>query len=114
MPSSPESPSTVLPGMAGIALYMLVLSGVLAFGVLGHHYPPLILLLSAFTAASSIGLLRLRRWGWALALAACFLLMLYQLYSLIHMHQPAAGFFAFLNLLFFLYLVRPEVLERLK
>ena len=104
----------LLPGMAGIALYMLVLSCVLAFGVAGRHYPPLILIVSVLTAAASFGLVRLKRWGWALTLGACFLLMAYQFYVMARLHQTPAGIFGALNLVFFLYLVRPEVIQRLK
>jgi glycerol-3-phosphate acyltransferase PlsY len=100
--------------MAGIALYMLALSAVIAFGVLGHHYPALLLIVSGLTACASFGLLRQQRWGWALSLAATFLLMLYQFYILVRLHQPSAGFMGALNLVLFLYLVRPEVMERLK
>src|SRR5277367_3277243 len=116
-PNNPEQPgkkSLPLPGMAGIALYMLVLSAVIAFGVVGHHYPPLLLIVSGLTACASFGLLRLRRWGWALSLAATFLLMLYQFYILFRSHQAPAAVMGALNLLLFLYLVRPEVIERLK
>ena len=103
-----------LPGMAGIALYMLVLSAVIAFGVIGHHYPPLLLIVSGLTAYASFGLLRQRRWGWALSLAATFLLMIYQFYLLFRLHETPRGIMGALNLVLFLYLVRPEVIERLK
>ena len=100
--------------MAGIALYMLVLSAVVAFGVIGHHYPALLLIISGLTACASFGLLRQQRWGWALSLGASFLLMIYQFYILARFHQGSAGFMGALNLLLFLYLIRPEVMERLK
>ena len=103
-----------LPGMAGIALYMLAISGVIAFGVIGHHIPPVFLIVSLLMACASFGLLRLQRWGWALSLAATFLLMVYQFYLLLRLHQAPAGVMGALNLLLFLYLVRPEVMERLK
>ena len=103
-----------LPGMAGIALYMLAISAVIAFGVLGHHYPALLLIISGLTACASFGLLRQLRWGWALSLAAAFLLMIYQFYIFARFHQGPAGFMGALNLILFLYLVRPEVMERLK
>jgi uncharacterized membrane protein (DUF2068 family) len=103
-----------LPGMAGIALYMLAISAVIAFGVVGRHIPPIFLAVSLLTACASFGLLRLQRWGWALSLAATFLLMIYQFYVLFRMRQGAAGIMGALNLVLFLYLVRPEVIERLK
>jgi len=103
-----------LPGMAGIALYMLAISAVIAFGVIGHHIPPIFLVVSLLTACASFGLLRQQRWGWALSLAATFLLMIYQFYLLLRLHQGPAGFMGALNLILFLYLVRPEVIERLR
>jgi len=116
-PNNPEQPgkkSLPLPGMAGIALYMLVLSAVIAFGVIGHHYPPLLLIISGLTACASFGLLRQQRWGWALSLAATFLLMSYQFYILVRFHQGEAGIIGALNLVLFLYLIRPEVIERVR
>jgi hypothetical protein len=112
--SRPVQKQLPLPGMAGIALYMLAISGVIAFGVVGHHIPPVFLVVSLLTAGGSFGLLRLQRWGWALSLAATFLLMVYQFYILLRLHQASGGVMGALNLILFLYLVRPEVMERLK
>ncbi len=103
-----------LPGMAGIALYMFAISAVIAFGVIRHHIPPIFLVVSLLTACASFGLLRLQRWGWALSLAATFLLMIYQFYLLFRLHEAPRGIMGALNLVLFLYLVRPEVIERLK
>ncbi len=113
-PAQPGKTRLPLPGMAGIALYMFAISAVVAFGVVGHHIPAIFLLVSLLTACASFGLLRLQRWGWALSLAATFLLMIYQFYILFRLHQGAAGIMGALNLVLFLYLVRPEVMERLK
>ena len=113
-PPPPGARPLPLPGMAGVALYMLVISAVVAFGVIGHHIPAIFLIVSLLTACASFGLLRQQRWGWALALAATFLLTIYQFYILLRLHQGAAGVMGALNLVLFLYLVRPEVIERLK
>ncbi len=113
-PAHPGKSRLPLPGMAGIALYMLAISAVIALGVVGHHIPPIFLVVSLLTACASFGLLRLQRWGWALSLAATFLLMVYQFYILVRSHQGAAGVMGALNLVLFLDLVRPEVMERLK
>jgi uncharacterized membrane protein (DUF2068 family) len=112
--SQSGKPGLPLPGMAGVALYMLAISMVVALGVTGHHIPPIFLIVSVLTACASFGLLRQKRWGWALSLAATFLLMLYQFYLLFRTHQAAAGVMGALNLVLFLYLIRPEVIERLK
>ncbi len=113
-PRHPGKKPLPLPGMAGIALYMLAISAVIALGVIGHHIPAIFLVVSLLTACASFGLLRQERWGWALSLAATFLLMIYQFYVLFRLHQGAAGVMGALNLVLFLYLVRPEVIERLK
>ncbi len=104
-----------LPGLAGISLYLLVLAGVIILGVVGgHHYPPLFLIFAASFITASGGLLMLFRWAWALALAAVFLLVVYNLWIFSSLHQGAALVQGLLNLVFFLYLVRPEVREKLR
>jgi hypothetical protein len=103
-----------LPGMAGIALYMLAISAVIAFGVVRHQIPPVFLVISLLTGCATFGLLRQKRWGWALSLAATFLLMLYQFYLLFRLHEMPRGIMGVLNLVLFLYLIRPEVMERLR
>ena len=103
------------PGLVAIALYLLMLSGVIVFGVVaGRHYPPLYLVLSASLIAASGGLLWLFRWAWAMALSAVFLLAVYNLWVFSSQHQGGALVQGLLNLVFFLYLVRPEVREKLR
>ena len=104
-----------LPGLAAISLYLLVLAGVIVIGVVdGRHYPLLFLVFAAGFIAASAGLLMLLRWAWALALAGVFLLVVYNLWFFASQHQGAALVQGLLNLVFFLYLVRPEVRERLR
>ena len=103
-----------LPGLAAIALYLLVLAGVIALGVVGGHYPPLFLVFSIAFIAASAGLLLLLRWAWAMALGAVFLLAGYNLWIFASQRQGPALVQGLLNLVFFLYLVRPEVRERLR
>jgi uncharacterized membrane protein (DUF2068 family) len=100
--------------MAVISIWMLAQSGIGTFGVLHHLYPPAVLILGVLFAAASIGLLRQRRWGWALALAAAFLSMCWGSYAVFRLHQQNWIVMAVVNLVFFLYLVRPEVVQRLK
>jgi hypothetical protein len=104
----------LLPGMAIIALYLLAVSAVAGFGVLGHHYPPLYILISAFFAIGSLGLLRMWRVGWALALGGTVLLMAFWLWNLNQTHMLQAGIMAFLNGMIFFYLVRPDVRKLLR
>ena len=104
-----------LPGLAAISLYLLVLAVVIVVGVVnGRHYPPLFLILSVGFITASGGLLLLFRWAWALALSAVFLLAAYNLWFFSTQHQLPALVQGLLNLVFFLYLVRPEVRERLR
>jgi hypothetical protein len=104
-----------LPGLAAIAFYLLVLAGVIVLGVVqGQHYPPIFLIFSMLFIAASGGLLLLLRWAWALALAAVFLLMVYNIWIFSAQREIAALVQGLLNLVFFLYLVRIEVREKLK
>jgi len=103
-----------LPGMAAVSLWMLMLCGIGLFGVITHHLPFVVTVLCAFFAAAASGLLQQRRWGWALALASAFLSMCYGTYMLVHYHQLPLIVMIAVNLIFFLYLVRPEVIERLR
>jgi hypothetical protein len=104
-----------LPGLAAIGLYLLALAGVIILGVVGgRHYPPLFLLLAAAFIAASAGLLMLFRWAWALALAAVFLLAIYNLWIFTSQHQMPALVQGLLNLVFFLYMVRTEVRSKLR
>jgi hypothetical protein len=111
--SSSERPK-LLPGMAVIALWMLLLSVVGLVGVTTNSLPKMALLVCVGFGAAGTGLLRLQRWGWALTLAAAFLSVCYGTYVLFRFHQgPMIGMVA-LNLIFFLYLVRSQVIDRLK
>jgi hypothetical protein len=88
---------------------------VIVLGVVaGRHYPPLFLVFAACFISASAGLLLLLRWAWALALGAVFLLAVYNLWIFASLHQGATLVQGLLNLVFFLYLVRPEVRERLR
>jgi glycerol-3-phosphate acyltransferase PlsY len=104
-----------LPGLAAISLYLLVLAAVIILGVVGgHHYPPLFLIFAATFIAASAGLLKLFRWAWSLALAAVLLLVVYNLWIFSTEHQAPGLVQGLLNLIFFLYLVRPEVRSHLR
>ncbi len=108
-----------LPGMAAIALWMLGLALLGVIGVLTGHYPARalkisILILSTFFALAGLGLIRKRRWGWALTLGGVVLSMTFAGYNFFHLHQTQWIVMALANFVFFLYLVRPQVTERLK
>jgi len=104
----------VLPGLIAIALYLLLLSVVIVVGATGGHYPKLFLILPVFLLASCGGLLMLFRWAWAMALAAVLLLSGYNLWLFATMHLAPSLIQGVLNLVFFLYLIRTEVREKLR
>lgn len=104
----------ILPGIAAIALWMMLLSLIGLVGVTTRRLPPVVLALCVAFAAAGQGLFRMRRWGWALSLAAVFLSGLYGMWVLVKFHQLPIIVMITVNLVFFLYLVRPEVRERLK
>jgi uncharacterized membrane protein (DUF2068 family) len=110
----PGKPAGLLPGIAVICIWNLFLCGIGLIGVISHNLSPLVMILCVIYAIAANGLLKLRRWGWALTLAAAFLSMCYGTYILVHFHQLPIIVMVVVNLIFFLYLVRPEVLERLK
>jgi hypothetical protein len=104
-----------LPGLAAVSLYLLLLAGVIVMGVVdGRHYPLLFLVFAACFLAAGAGLLLLLRWAWAMALGAVFLLAAYNLWIFASQHLGAGLVQGLLNLVFFLYMVRPEVRERLR
>jgi hypothetical protein len=114
-PTPPRPQLLPLPGLAAISLYLLVLAGIIVFGVVsGRHYPLIFLVFAAAFIASSAGLILLFRWAWSLALAAVLLLVVYDLWIFSTQHAGPALVQGLLNLIFFLYLVRPEVRSKLR
>ena len=114
-PQQPQiSPLMRLPGLAAIALYMLLLAGTVILGVAGKHFPPLYLLFPVLFLAAGMGLLMLLRWAWALSLGAVALLVAMFLYLFTRQHALAWLVQGLLNLVFFLYLVRSEVRDSLR
>jgi hypothetical protein len=103
-----------LPALLAICLYLVMLAGVIVLGVVGRHYPPLFLILSAAFLTAAAGLIMLFRWAWAAALAAVFLLACYNAWIFASLHNAPSLVQGGLNLVFFLYLVRAEVRDRLR
>ena len=54
------------------------------------------------------------RWAWAMTLAAVLLLAGYNMWIAVGLQQIPSVVQSLLNLVFFLYLIRPEVLEKLR
>ena len=109
----------MLPGIAGICMFLLVMTmlnafaavrggfgtGTAKYGVLG---------LCTLLLAGLFGMLQLKRWGWSLVIVGCLLMSLGDVMFFVHAH---VGFFlvrAGLEMVFFLYLSRTEVRERLR
>jgi len=117
IPKPPAQKGKMLPGVAGIAMFLLLLTLLNVFAALANkfatHYKTGILALCTILVAGIFGLLRMRRWGYAIVLAGCLLLSASYFYYFSRVHQlPSLVQGAFM-LLFFLYLVRPEVRDRM-
>ena len=113
-----DTPKVLLPGMALIAMYLLLLAMLNAFAALrgtfgsgGARY--VILIVCTLLVAGVFGLLRLRRWGWALVTAGCLLMAAGYFYGFHRTHIPPYVINGLFALVFFLYLSRTEVRDRL-
>jgi hypothetical protein len=111
---SEEAKGRLLPGMAAIAIWMFLLSLIGLIGVTTHKLPLMYLVLCVAFAAAGQGLIARRRWGWAMTMAAAILLATWAIWVVVKMHQPTELGLAAVNLVFFLYLARPEVRARLR
>ncbi len=103
-----------LPGLIAISLYMLLLAGVTVVAVMEKRAGFIDLVFSVFFIAGALGLLLLLRWAWALTLAAVAILSGWCLWNFSTQHSLPPLVQGLLNLLFFLYLVRTDVREKLK
>lgn len=112
--TKPGGPGGLLPGMAVISLWMLAQCGLGLVGVIFHKLPVGAMVLCLMFAVAANGLLKLKRWGWALTLGAAFFSMCYAAFVLFRFHQLPIVVMLLVNLVFFLYLIRPEVIERVK
>ena len=120
LPGTPAGEAKgMLPGMALIGMYLLVLAMINAFaaargayGAGGTKYT--ILAICTLLVVGVFGMLRLLRWGWAVVSAGCVLMAAGYFYGFHRTHIApyiVQGLFA---LVFFLYLSRTEVRERLR
>jgi drug/metabolite transporter (DMT)-like permease len=108
----------MLPGIAGICMFMMFMTMVNVYagltGVYGRGVAKYgVLTLCTLLAAGIFGLLRLRKWGWALVSAGC---LLFATGYFFYFSKTHVGFFlvqGLFGLIFFLYLVRQETRERL-
>jgi len=111
----PNARKQLLPGIAGICLYMLVVAVTGVFGALRGVFPAAVALpVCTLIVVGVFGLLRLRRWGWALVTAGSLLLSFMYGWTARHLAVPRMWVMAALDLCLFLYLIRAEVRERLR
>jgi len=103
-----------VPGLVTISLYVMVLAAINILGVASGQARPANLVFSALFIAASLGLLMLLRWAWALTLTAMLLLVALFLWKFAATHDFPFAVQGLLNLVFFLYLVRTEVREKLR
>ncbi|HEX2917539.1 MAG TPA: hypothetical protein VHN81_03415 [Edaphobacter sp.] len=109
----------MLPGIAGIAMFMIFMTILNAFAALRGTFGSTtakysVLGVCTLLAVGVFGLLRLKKWGWAIVTAGCLLLSSGDFFFF---EKTKVGFFlirALLVLVFFLYLVRSSVRERLR
>ena len=109
----------MLPGVAAICMFMLLLTMINAFAALRGQYGNgggkyAILSLCTLLGAGIFGMLRQRRWGWALVLGGCLTLFLGNIFVFEKTHQGPYLIQGLFALVFFLYLVRTEVRDRLR
>lgn len=110
----------MLPGMAMIAIFMLFVSMANAINVIVHREQFRTSALYAILAVATMiligvfGFLRLRRWGWAMLLGGCFFYSLGNVTLFYQSHAPGYLLPAAFSMVFFLYLVRTEIRERVK
>lgn len=116
--SGPAKPSSRglfrVPALVVVAFYMFLLAGINVISVAkGLARPPYLILSAAFFTAA-FGLLLLFRWAWTLTLAAVALLSGLFFYRFSAQHDIASLMQGGLNLVIFLYLIRPEVRANLR
>jgi len=104
----------LLPGLVAIAVYLMLLAATNIVGVVRGQTRPLYLIFSVVFVTAALGLMRLLRWAWALALAAMVLLSAAFFWQFAKLHFGPALIQGLLNLVFFFYLVRAEVRVRLR
>jgi hypothetical protein len=102
-----------LPGLVAISLYMLLLAGVVVFYVVKGRAGPIYLIFPVLFVAGGLGLMLLLRWAWALTLAAVALMAGLFFWTFITQHISYPLVQGLLNLVFFLYLIRTDVREKL-
>ena len=117
-PRIPGPKGLLLPGVAGICMFLLILALLNTFaalkGIYGLGGGRLgVLAVASLLVVGIFGQLRMRRWGWAIVTAGSLLLAAGYLFVFGRTHSPPAMVQSLFGMVFFLYLVRTEVRERL-
>ncbi len=106
----------MLPGMAMISIFMLVVALFGVFGALNGVWNQqgkyVVLPVATLLVVGVFGLLKLKRWGWAIVTAGSLLLSLGYLFGYTATHDFRLIVMAGFGLVFFLYLIRMEVRDR--
>lgn len=109
----------LLPGIVAIGGWSIVTALVGLFGAASRAYPntaanATAAAIGALMLVGAVGLLLLRRWGWSLVLAASGLSSAYFLFVAVRLGQFPGYLMAAIQMVFFLYLIRPEVRARMR
>ena len=108
----------MLPGIAAICLFIIIMTSANVYAALTGTFGAGIakygiLTLCTLLAIGILGLLRLRKWGWALVTAGCLLFATGDFYYFSRTHTAFFLVRGLFILLFFLYLIRQETREHL-
>lgn len=109
----------MLPGMAAIAMFLLIVTLLNTFaalrGIFGSgpaRYG--ILAVCSLLLIGIFGLLRMKRWGWALVTGGCIVMALGDLFLFSRNHVAFFLVRGLLEMCFFLYMARTDVRERVR
>ena len=121
--SNPPSPiaekGVMLPGVAILTVFLLLLTMLNVYGAVSGAFGNGaikygVLALCSLLVLGLLGLIRMTRWGYSIVLAGTLLLSASYFYVFSRIHQTFTLVQGFFMLLFFLYLVRPEVRDRMR
>jgi hypothetical protein len=114
-PKPPIPRGKMLPGVAGIAMFLLFITLVNVLDALQNagagKYG--VLAICTMLGVGLFGLLRMRRFGWAMVAGACVVLTADYFYRFRLTNSPGYLVQGLLVLVFFLYLIRPDVRDRM-
>lgn len=118
-PADTRPKPQLLPGVAMICLFLIVSLTLNVWAVFSGAYGTGrarigILAVCTLLAIGIFGLLRLTKWGWALVTAGCVMLATGDLIYFARVHVAFFLVRGLLTLIFFLYLVRPEIRDHLR